>query len=247
MFSKSLVMLALTVSALEPKESVDIDIIDTSVVIEESTEQSTEEVVDIGDAKLTATVGGTFKMVEVKTQQEKKQEEYDKEIKATKTEDGYTYKIPKNWKSQFKSYMRYTAVTSKSSAQYKLLNSEDAYTDDNGLRMYRGRYCIAMGSGFSNKIGTYIDLVLENGTTLHCVLGDQKADKHTSKNNMVCLSNGSIAEFIVDYDIFLKKKDSSGTVNWVKNFDGKISKVIVYNGKKGSEDLDKEKGFKAVN
>lgn len=228
------------ITAKGVSQNMVVETIDTSIT--ETTEETTEEPVEgIENAELKMFIGSELLSVKVKTEEEKKKEEYDKvldkELKAMKDGEGYSYKIPKEWRSEFKSYMRYTAVTSTTSAQFKLLNSKDAYTDSDGLRKYRGRYCIAMGSGFANKIGTKIDLVLENGTILQCILGDQKADCDTTKNNMCCKSNGSIAEFIVDYNVFLGKKDSSGTVNWVDGFDGKISKVIVYNGKNGSEEI----------
>lgn len=155
----------------------------------------------------------------------------EKAIKGKKTGKGIIYNIPEEWYSEFKAYMGYTAVTSIGSDQYQLLNSEDADTDENGLRTYKGRYCIALGSGFASKIGTKIDLVLTNGTVIHCVLGDQKANCDTNRNHMTCIHNGSVAEFIVDNRVFASKKDGSGTVNWVTteagSFDGKIKKVIV--------------------
>lgn len=131
-------------------------------------------------------------------------------------------------RSEFKSYMAYTAVTNKSSAQYKLLNSELAYTDpDTGIRMVDGRYCIAVGTGYCSKIGTKINLVLENGNVIKCILGDVKADQHTDSTNKFHTVDGSVAEFIVDKTIFNQKKDSSGTVNWINGFEGKITKVVI--------------------
>lgn len=136
----------------------------------------------------------------------------------------------KGCRSEFKSYMAYTAVTSKNSAQYKLLNSESAYTDPKtGLRMVDGRYCIAVGTGYCSKIGTKIDLVLENGNIIKCILGDVKADCHTDKTNRFHQVDGSVAEFIVDNSIYQNKCDRSGTVNWIDGFEGKILKVVVIN------------------
>ena len=84
--------------------------------------------------------------------------------------------VPAN--SGFKSYMPYTAITSKNSNQYKLQHTE-AYTGEHGIRQVDGRYCIALGSYFGKEIGTYYDLVLENGTVIPCILADRKADIHT--------------------------------------------------------------------
>lgn len=40
---------------------------------------------------------------------------------------------------------------------------------------------IATGSGVSHDIGRYIDIVLENGTVIPCVIGDAKDDAHTDQ------------------------------------------------------------------
>lgn len=133
-------------------------------------------------------------------------------------------------RSYVKTYMPYTAVTSKNSDQYKLLYSDRCYTDqETGLRMVDGRYCIAVGTGYCSKIGTKIDLVMENGNIIKCILGDVKADCDTDSTNRYHTIDGSVAEFIVDYSIFNSVKDASGTVNWIDGFDGNIKKVVVLN------------------
>lgn len=127
-------------------------------------------------------------------------------------------------------YMAYTAVTSTSSPQYRLLNANYAYTDEEtGIRMVDGRYCIALGSGYTSLIGEKVNLVMKDGTVLKCILGDQKADAHTDPTNRFQKYDGSVAEIIVDYDkfngvpsfftkgikmIFIMNDD--GTINWDK-------------------------------
>ncbi len=131
--------------------------------------------------------------------------------------------------NNFKAYMPYTAVTDTSSNQYALLNNKYANTNKtNGLRMSNDRYCIAIGSGWGANVGTYVDLVLDNGTIINCVVGDMKDNIHTDDTNKVCLSNGSIAEFIVDYSIFHNFEDGSGTVNYVENFNSKIVQIVIF-------------------
>ena len=76
-----------------------------------------------------------------------------------------------------KTYEPYTTITSVNSWQYKL--QQKAYTNEDGFRMINGRYMIATGSGVSHDIGRYIDIVLENGTVIPCVIGDAKDDAHT--------------------------------------------------------------------
>ena len=67
-----------------------------------------------------------------------------------------------------KTYEPYTTITSVNSWQYKL--QQKAYTNEDGFRMINGRYMIATGSGVSHDIGRYIDIVLENGTVIPCVI-----------------------------------------------------------------------------
>ena len=168
---------------------------------------------------------------------ENEKEEYEAKLKADEERklrnlmDNASENVPNDesgCRSIAKTYMGYTAVTCKSSPQYKLLNSKDAYTDpDTGLRMYQGRYCIALGSYYATKIGTKINLELENGTIIECVLGDQKSDAHTDPTHRYHSVDGSVAEFIVDNEVFKTKKDSSGTVNFIDGWDSKIIKVVV--------------------
>lgn len=97
--------------------------------------------------------------------------------------------------NNFKSYMSFRSITNKTSKQYKL--QENAYTGNYGIRMVGSRYCIAVGSAYTTEIGTYIDLLLENGTVIPCILADCKADVDTDNNNILT-KDGSLAEFVVD-------------------------------------------------
>lgn len=104
-------------------------------------------------------------------------------------------------------YMPYTAVTCVTSDQYALLNSPEAYTDETtGIRMYEGRYCIAVGSFYSQRIGTKLNLIMENGSVVKCITGDAKSDAHTDETHRYQAVDGSVAEVIVDYDYFQSTK-----------------------------------------
>lgn len=91
------------------------------------------------------------------------------------------YSVPEY--SGYKSWMPYTAITSTSSPQYFLQN-EYAYTGTYGIRQINGRYCVAIGSHFTDDIGQYFDLILENGTVVPCILADQKANEDTDEDNI---------------------------------------------------------------
>lgn len=102
----------------------------------------------------------------------------------------------------FKSYMDYRTITDTSSAQYSL--QQRAYTDWNtGIRVVDGRYCIALGSYYTTVIGTYVDVILENGTVIPCILADCKDDAHTDIETHRQNPNGSVVEFVVDADVVI--------------------------------------------
>lgn len=107
------------------------------------------------------------------------------------------YSIPEY--NGFKSYMDYNKLSCKTSSQYTLQKYFTMTTED-GMRMIDGRYCIAIGSYFNCKVGQYIDLVLENGTVIPCIMGDLKADVHTDSQNIFTMPTKCCSEFIVDTD-----------------------------------------------
>lgn len=141
---------------------------------------------------------------------------------------GYTeYDVPCT--SGFKSYMDYRTITATSTRQYRLQNRY-AETGDYGIRMVNGRYCIALGSYFSDDVGQYVDLILENGTVIPCILGDQKADAHTDSNNIVTVHSGCASEFIVNSDSLSSEVRNYGNISKCRNdWDSRVVKVKVYN------------------
>ena len=138
-----------------------------------------------------------------------------------------SYLTPNN---AIKSFMDYKCITSKSSKQYKL-QTNYAYTGDYGIRQVNGRYCVAVGSAFTTEIGTYIDLVLENGEIIPCILADCKDDEDTDINNIIT-HDGSLAEFVVDTDFLSKTVKYTGDIsNATENWKSKIIEVRVYERK----------------
>lgn len=119
-------------------------------------------------------------------------------------------------------YMPYTAVTARNSNQYRLLNSEEAYTDETtGFRMVDGRICVAIGTGYCSTIGTKIDVYMKNGSVIPCILGDVKSDEHTDETNRYHTIDGSVLEVIVDYTYF------NGVSQYPAEMDGKIQKIVI--------------------
>ena len=98
-----------------------------------------------------------------------------------------------------------------------------------GARMYKDRYIVALGSYYTSTIGQYFDLVMENGTVLKCVLGDQKADRDTDATHRYHRSDGSIAEFVIDRHQISRSAMRDGDMSSAsKEFKGNINKIILY-------------------
>ena len=135
--------------------------------------------------------------IEIEPKEEKKAQERVIEYKKVE--------MPTN--TGFKSYMSYKAITKVNSPQYKL--QQWAHTDPQGFRQYEGRYCVAVGLGVNAEVGSYIDVVLENGTHIQCIVGDIKASQDTDSNN-IFTNNGCCCEFIVDKDYLIQSVKTSG-------------------------------------
>lgn len=145
------------------------------------------------------------------------------------------YAIPKN--SGFKTFMSYRKITSRSSDQY-LLQDQYAYTGNYGIRQVNGRYCVAVGTAFGVGIGTYLDLILENGTVIPCVVADIKASGHTLADNITTKASGCVSEFVVDTGKLGSKVKRYGDVSkCCAKWDSPVKTIRIYEknvlGKKG--------------
>ena len=97
-------------------------------------------------------------------------------------------------------YMGWSKVTSRSSAQYRLRLSYGEDYDENGFAKIQAdtsRYVIACTSYFG-KVGDLIDFTLSNGEVIHTIVGDIK-----NQNDEGCTILGhqygqSIVEFVVN-------------------------------------------------
>lgn len=144
---------------------------------------------------------------------------------------GTVYIVGSGGKSEVKTWMPHTksnggSIFLHASAQYAL--QKQAYTGSHGIRMVGGRYCIAVGSRFTSKIGTKIDVVLENGNVLRCIVGDQKSDLHTDSTHSYHRADGSWVEFIVNRNVLDHAAQTSGNISSISGFGGPIEKMIVY-------------------
>ena len=118
-------------------------------------------------------------------------------------------------------------MTKKSSDQYKLQHGY-AYTGQYGIRMVNGRYCIAVGTGVCKKVGQYIDVILENGTWIPCIMADQKADQHTDKKyHITTVHNKCVCEFYLD-DILPRIKECGDVSRACPEWQSPVCEFRVY-------------------
>ena len=139
-----------------------------------------------------------------------------------------SYQSPSS--STFKSYEDADCITDSTKlAQGRL--KKKYHLDKSGVYIVEDRYCIAVGSYYTKKIGVKIDLVLShNGRkhTLKCITADSKADKDTIYNHRIH-KDGSVAEFVVNTNSLSKKTRLMGDISYAgKQFKGKIIKIKIY-------------------
>ena len=124
-----------------------------------------------------------------------------------------------------KSLESFRKITSRSSIQYKIQMSST--TADNGFRMYKGLYEIAIGTGYNAKAGTFVDVVLTDGTIINCIVGDIKANCDTNKSNTIG-NDGSCVEFIVDMGKVAKDIKQSGDASDIDGWSSKVAELRFY-------------------
>lgn len=192
----------------------------TEIIMETVTEETTDLEIENKDKNVHVPSKDKVE-TEIKTEVKT---EVEQETEVIKEDDEYS--MPST--SGFKSYMSYKAITSKSSPQYKL-QSNYAYTGNYGIRQVDDRYCIAIGTFSGAAIGTYVDLVLENGTVIPCIIGDFKANIHTDSKNIVTMHNGCISEFIIDADKLHATAKKMGDISYCnKEWNSPVESIVVY-------------------
>lgn len=135
-----------------------------------------------------------------------------------------SYSVPSN--SGFKSYMSYRTITDKKSKQWEL--QQRAHTDENGIRVVDGRYCVAIGSYFNAPVGTPIDVHLSTGKVLQCIVGDRKNDDDTDAMNIQAPVNGNVVEFVVESSKLSSIVRKRGTLSADPYFEGTVTNIVVY-------------------
>lgn len=130
------------------------------------------------------------------------------------------------YNSSFKSFMPYSAITNRSSMQWKL--QQQASTTSYGLRTIGGRVCVAIGTYFGAEVGTKIDLIMENGSTIQAIVADIKDDRHTDGRNIQTF-DGSCVEVLVHMASLPEMVRRMGDMSYMSDaWKGNISKIRVF-------------------
>lgn len=144
-------------------------------------------------------------------------------ISAVSVNAATTYGTPTD--SEFKTFMDYRKITSRTSDQYKLQTK--CTTTDTGLRVYNGRYCIAIGTAFNAKVGDFVNVELSSGEILDCIVADIKRDCDTDWTNMQVDFNGNVVEFVVDESAMSYAVKNRGTVHDLAGLAGDVVSITV--------------------
>ena len=133
--------------------------------------------------------------------------------------------------SKFKSYEDADCITDSRSLAEGRLKVKYHLDASSGVWMVGDRYCIAIGSYYTTKIGVRVDLVLLHGGkrhTLKCITADSKADKDTIDQHRVH-RDGSVVEFVVKTSSLPGVARRMGDVSYAGNkFKGRVEQIRVY-------------------
>lgn len=135
-------------------------------------------------------------------------------------------------KNTFKSYEDANCITDSTKLAQGRLKRGYHLDYHSGVWMVGNRYCIAVGSYYTKRIGVKIDLVLSPKSgrkhTLKCITADCKSDRDTVNMHRIH-KDGSVVEFIVKTKYLSKRTKLTGDISCAgKKFKGKIKEIRVY-------------------
>lgn len=128
-----------------------------------------------------------------------------------------------------KTYTDYHCYNIDGSAQKYI--QDNAVTDEYGIRMFDGYYCVALGSAYG-EVGDIF--IVELSTTMHLavIMADEKSDNDTDKTNRYhpCPNycgedRACVVEFIVDEDKIPEDVSVYGSFDYCDLFHGNIKRI----------------------
>ena len=155
------------------------------------------------------------------------------------TQTGYPCEkmVPRGGHS-WKPWAHHTAVNLKTSPQYRMQKSYAKTDPSNGLRYCidpygEKRYCVALNDywcgGDSSDIGRCFDVVMANGATIKCCLGDTKRTEKSQNGEGKFGSKGELLEFQAEEKVLKKYLGEAGDIsNLGGAFVGEAVKIIAY-------------------
>lgn len=96
-------------------------------------------------------------------------------------------------------YMGWQLITAPDSRQYQLREQAGMNFDSEGFGIIDGRYVIACTTTFG-QVGDYIDFYQEDGSVIHCIIGDIKSQGDAGCTPWGHQNGQCIIEFVVDYN-----------------------------------------------
>lgn len=122
--------------------------------------------------------------------------------------------------------MSWQQITSTTSTQYKLREQAGMNFDEEGFGIINGRYVIACTTTFG-QVGDYLDVYLENGIVLPCIIGDIKNQNNEGCNQWGHKNGKNVVEFIVDRNIwYVGNYDNPGTSSNKPEWNSKVTKIV---------------------
>lgn len=97
------------------------------------------------------------------------------------------------------SYMTWQSITDPTTKQFQLLMEAEAY-DENDFGVINGKYVVAV-KPYYGKIGDYLDVIQDDDSVLHCIIGDYKGNENEitdGENSKYYHHDKSVVEFIVN-------------------------------------------------
>lgn len=145
----------------------------------------------------------------------------------TSLKAGQSRKVPVSGLGKSKPYMGWQCITSKSSDQYKLRTAAGQNFDSKGFGIINGRYVVAM-KPYWGKVGDYVDVRLDNGTTIPAIIGDIKGNENAKVSfsqyaHGSTKANSSVVEFVVDKDSWYNTNKS--VIGYHPEFNSTVASV----------------------
>ena len=123
-----------------------------------------------------------------------------------------------------KTYMSYRMIK-KNSNQGRIVYSDEAWTDQDGLRLWQEYYCVALGS-YYGAVGDKFWVETDKGNKYKVIKADEKSDVHTDPSNKYTVATNCMMEWLVDIDKLNVNIKKSGNINNIDKVSGKIVKIV---------------------